>query len=111
VIQYAVIRSGSGKDVAVVVHDTLAKRVVFKGAPEGDLYDAFADAYNRAVVIPISVGGAMYRRKVLPSQEEYLRALLDKFVHSPYEVRLIQPADEGMRIDSVADKLAGELLE
>lgn len=110
-IQYAVIRSGAGKDVAVVAHDTSAKRVVFKGDVGGDLYKAFSVAYERAVVIPIDKGTALLRRKVIPSQPEYLRALTSKFVHHPYEVRTIQPAENTQRLDTFADKLARELLE
>jgi hypothetical protein len=110
-IQYAVIRSGAGKDTAIVVHDTQAQRVVFKGDVGGDLYKAFSVAYERAVVVPIEHGNAILRRKILPSQEEYLRALTSKFVHHPYEVRTIQTADGTQRLDSLADKLASELLE
>lgn len=110
-IQFAVIRSGAGKDVAIIAHDTQSKRVVFKGDVDGDLYSAFSVAYDRAVVIPVSHGGAMLRRKIIPSQEEYLRALTGKFVHFPYEVRTIQPANGSHRLDAYADKLAKELLE
>lgn len=110
-IQYAVIKSGSGKDVAVVVHDTDAQRVVFKGDTNSDLYKAFSVAYERAVVIPVEEGTAILRRKVIPSQPEYLRALTSKFVHHPYEVRTIQASDSTQRLDSLADKLARELLE
>ena len=110
-IQYAVIRSGSGKDVAVIVHDSHAQRVVFKGDTNSDLYKAFSVAYGRAVVIPVERDGAMLRRKVIPMQDEYLRALTSKFVHHPYEVRTVQPADGAQRLDSLADKLSRELLE
>lgn len=110
-IQYAVIRSGAGKDVAVVAHDTDSQRVVFKGDTDSDLYKAFSVAYERAVVIPVEHGNALLRRKVIPSQAEYLRALTSKFVHHPYEVRTIQAAESTQRLDSFADKLAQELLE
>lgn len=110
-IQYAVVRSGAGKDVAVVVHDTSAQRVVFKGDTSSDLYKAFSVAYGRAVVIPIAKGNAILRRKVIPSQDEYLRALVSKFVHHPYEVRTVSSTDSSQRIDSFADKMSRELLE
>jgi UDP-N-acetylglucosamine 2-epimerase len=110
-IQYAVIRSGAGKDVAIVAHDTNSQRVVFKGDTDSDLYKAFSVAYERAVVIPVEKGTAILRRKVIPSQEEYLRALTSKFVHHPYEVRAIQTAEEAHRLDSLADKMSRELLE
>lgn len=110
-IQYAVIRSGAGKDIAVVVHDTTSKRVVFKGNRDSDLYKSFSVAYDRAVVIPVEQHGALLRRKVIPSQPEYLRALTSKFVHHPYDVRTIQPTDGTQRLDACADKLEKELLE
>lgn len=110
-IQFAVIRSGAGKDVAVVVHDTDARRAVFKGDTSSDLYKAFSVVYGRALVIAVEDKGAMLRRKVIPSQEEYLRALVSKFVHHPYDVRTVQPADHAERIDSLADKLSRDLLE
>lgn len=111
-MQYAVISGASGKDIAVVAHDPSSARVVFKGPSNSDLYQAFALAYGRPVVIPIEKGMALLRRKIIPSQDEYLRALLSKFVHHPYEVRTVNTAvDSHYRLDSLADKLAQELLE
>ena len=109
-MQYAVISNGSA-DAAVVVHDTDSARVVFKGDPASDIYRAFCHAYGRAVVIPIANGRAMLRRKVIPTQEEYLLALLGKCVHHPYEIRTIQPAESYYRLDPLADKLSKEILE
>ena len=111
-MQFAVIKSGSGKDVAVIAHDTESKRVVFKGAADSDLCKAFSVAYDHAVVVPIvDKSGAVLRRKVIPSQDEYLRALLSNCVHYPYEVRTVQPIEGAQRLDAAADRIAKDLLE
>jgi hypothetical protein len=110
VIQYAIISDPAGKDVAVIVHDTQAERLVYKGQPRSDLQRSFDFAIDRPVVVTQSFNRAMVRRKLSRNKPEYLRALLDRCVHTPYKVRAIEEASGSHRIDSLADKLEREYL-
>lgn len=108
-IQYGVV-ARSGKDVAIIAHQPNVGRVVFKGDTDSALYKAFAIARDKPVVIHYTEQGVNLRRKIVPKEEEYLRVLLDRVVHSPYEVRTIQPADTTLRLDAFADAMAKDLL-
>src|ERR1700679_2847576 len=109
-MQYAILSGPSGKDIAIVVHDTKDKRLVYKGQPGSDLQRSFELAIDRPVVMSQTLGRAIVRRKLTKDQPEYLRALLDRCVHIPNKVRAIEEASGSHRIDSLADKLESEYL-
>jgi hypothetical protein len=109
-IQFAVLTDPKGKDVAVIVHDTNAGRLVYKGQPNSELQRSFDFALDRPVVVTEAIGRAMVRRKVTTKMPQYLRALLDRCVHSPYRVRALEEASGSHRIDSLADSLEQEYL-
>jgi hypothetical protein len=110
VIQYGVIVDSGSKPVSIVIHDPSSSRLVFKGPPRSELQTSFEFAVDRPVVILEAKGRSQVRRKLQPSQREYLRALLDRCIHAPYKVRSIEEIHGSHRIDSLADKLEKEIL-
>jgi hypothetical protein len=110
-VQYATIIDSNAKPVALIVHDPKAGRVVFKGKQGSELEKSFSFALDRPVVTLENRNGSQIRRKLLPTQTEYLRPLLDRFVHIPYKVKSIEDATGSHRLDSLSDKLEQELLK
>lgn len=109
-MQYATITDGSGKNVALVVHDPGSGRLVFKGKQGSELNKSFDFARDRPVVTLEKLNNSLIRRKLQPSQTEYLRALLDRCIHIPYKVKSIEDSSGSHRLDSLSDKLEEELL-
>ena len=109
-IQFAVISDGSNKDVAIAVHETKDSRTVFK-TTNGDLQKSFDLVIDRPVVITESIGNALVRRKITKSKQEFLRAMLDKCIHAPYRIRLVEEAHGSNRLDSFADTLEKDYLQ
>jgi len=108
-MNYAII-SKNNKKVAVVIHNPKEGRVVFKGNPTSDLYQAFSLVYGKPVVVTDQEGKSSFRRKIVQSDKDYLSYLTDKFVHFPYVVSSVESNDSN-RIDDVADKLEKEHLD
>jgi hypothetical protein len=108
-MNYCVIQN-NGKNVAVVVHDPKASRVVIKTSPGSELYKAFSLVYGKPVVVTEQEGSATIRKKILPSDADYLSHLCDRFVFFPYVISQVSSTDSN-RIDDVADKLEKDHLE
>ena len=110
-MQYVVISSHAGKDLAVVVHDTKSGRVVFKTQPDSDLQRSFESVADKPVVIIKSNGTSQIREKIQPFDSSYLLALLDNCVHPPYKISSVESLEDSHRIDSLADSLAKQYLD
>jgi len=106
-IQYAIVTNQLGKPVAVVLQDTTYGKVVYKGDFGSDLHRSFDATVDRPIVMSEQLGKSMLRRKVPNTKPEYLRLLLDSFVHPPYKIRSIDESSVD-RVDTLADKLEQE---
>jgi hypothetical protein len=109
-ITWAIIRNEHGVGIAVVLHDTEAKRIVYKVRP-GDalLHKALDILVDRDVVVlednPLL--GCVQRRVVQLDDEKYLPHFLDRAVQHPYTVTWMEKVESEGRldIDDLADSL------
>jgi hypothetical protein len=99
----AVISNSQGKPQAIVVHDPKSGRVVFKGSDE--LHRSFEACVDKPVVLTEIKDGVQLRHKLPKSDPNYLKKLLDGFVHLPFKA-ILEEISGSHRIDSLADSLA-----
>jgi len=110
-MNYSPIENGNGKVVAVVFHDPNSGRVVYKGTPNSELHRAFSIAVDRPKVINVASENMVVRQKISPTDDVYLRVLLDDFVHVPYKARNIESDLVNDRIDSYAERVSQQYLD
>lgn len=101
---FALISNGN-KPNSLVVHDPKGGRLVFKGPVEGELQRSFDQVVNKPVVATEVVNGLQIRHKLPKTDPNYLKKLLDGFVHYPYRVTTLEEVEGSHRLDSLADSL------
>lgn len=89
----------SDKNVAIMLHCPENGRVLFKCRPsDSSLMKTFSIHQSKSVIVQVQEqmrGKKFLRRyRVIPTDIDYGRHLIDRFVFRPYEVRFAQVVDE-----------------
>lgn len=108
-MHWAVIRNlESDKNVAVLVHDEVDARLVYKIRPADALLQKSLDIFSeRSVVVQEEdeEHGFMKRRRVLREDADFLTHFIDRTIQHPYEVRSMSSSEDESSADSVADRV------
>jgi len=110
----ALVRSrDNDRNLAVFGHDPASGRVVSKIAPGETVLQKLFDRYaDKGVVVMVQccVNGSTFlkRERVVPTDEEYLKHLLSRFIIVPYDVRWIKRLHSMDRLDMLLDNIFSE---
>lgn len=111
-MNFAVIHNQeSGKNVAIFVHDPETGRLIYKVRPADALLQKMLDILSdRSVVVTEedAFHGYTKRRRILRTDDDYLRHFVDKTIHTPYEIKSMEMSDDIDSADLMADQLYDE---
>jgi hypothetical protein len=101
------------KTIGVVLHDPELGRLVYKGDPQTEIYRAFTHGLERLEGGVVQVGrrgSSFVRKKVPTSDPAFLALFLGSVVRYPYRISEMRALPRGCRIDTMADRIAAEVL-